>query len=238
MKRISVLGAGMVGSAIAIDLSKAFKVKAADVSSKNLSKLKKYSHLQLAEVDLSSAQNIKKVIEDADIVVCAVPGFMGFNTIKTIIEQKKNLVDISFFGEDPFELDKLAKKNNVTAIVDCGVAPGLGSIILGYHNKRMKIKSFECYVGGLPKKKVPPFEYKAPFSPIDVIEEYTRPARFIENNKLIVKPALSDLEQIDFPPVGILEAFNTDGLRTLIKTMKIPNMKEKTSTLSRAYREN
>ncbi len=228
MKKIVVLGAGMVGSAIAIDLSKSFKVKIADVSAKNLLKLKKHSKLQLAETDLSSAQNIKNVIEGADLVVCAVPGFMGFETIKAIIEAGKNLVDISFFSEDPFMLDKLAKKKNVTAIVDCGVAPGLGSVILGYHNKRMKINSFECYVGGLPKKKTPPFEYKAPFSPIDVIEEYTRPARLVENNKVIVKEALSDVELLHFPNAGTLEAFNTDGLRTLLKTMKIPFMKEKT----------
>ena len=73
-----------------------------------------------------------------------------------------------------------------------------------------------------------PFEYKAPFSPIDVLEEYTRLARYVEDGKTIIKPALSEPELIDFPEVGTLEAFNTDGLRSLLKTMDIPNMKEKT----------
>ena len=228
MTKIIVLGAGMVGSAIAVDLSKTFKVKVADVDAVKLKRLKKYHNLETVQTDLFIPENIKHVIRDSDLVVCAVPGFMGFDTIKTVIEQSKNLVDISFFSEDPFKLNKLAKKKNVTAIVDCGVAPGLSSIILGYHNKRMNIKSFECYVGGLPKKRKLPYQYKAPFSPVDVIEEYTRPARFIRNSKLVIKPALSDIELIEFEKAGALEAFNTDGLRTLIKTMNIPNMIEKT----------
>ena len=184
MIKIIVLGAGMVGSAIAVDLSKNFRVKVADIDNAKLKKLKQYDNLETIQADLFIPENIKQVISDSNIVVCAVPGFMGFDTIKTVIEQSKNLVDISFFSEDPFELDKLAKKKNVTAIVDCGVAPGLSSVILGYHNKRMNIESFECYVGGLPKKRKLPYQYKAPFSPVDVIEEYTRPARFIKNGKL------------------------------------------------------
>ncbi len=228
MTKIIVLGAGMVGSAIAADLSKNYRIKVADINPAKLKKLNKYHNIKTVQTDLLIPENIKKVIQVSDLVVCAVPGFMGFNTIKTIIEESKNLVDISFFSEDPFKLDKLAKKKNVTAIVDCGVAPGLSSIILGYHNKRMNVKSFECYVGGLPKNGKLPYQYKAPFSPVDVIEEYTRPARYIKDRKLVVKPALSDVEIIKFEKAGSLEAFNTDGLRTLIKTMKIPNMIEKT----------
>jgi saccharopine dehydrogenase-like NADP-dependent oxidoreductase len=146
-----------------------------------------------------------------------------------VILSKKNVVDISFFPENALQLDKLAKENNVTAIVDCGVAPGMSNLILGYHNQRMEIESFECMVGGLPKEKIKPFEYKAPFSPGDVIEEYTRPARFIEDGKLVIKPALTDAELINFDKAGMLESFNTDGLRSLLFTMPgIPNMKEKT----------
>ncbi|MCK5637367.1 MAG: hypothetical protein KAH67_01570, partial [Flavobacteriaceae bacterium] len=94
---------------------------------------------------------------------------------------------------------------------------------------QIKITDFECLVGGLPKTKKWPFNYKAPFSPIDVIEEYTRPARYIENNKLITREALTDVELVEFDKVGTLESFNSDGLRSLIFTMPhIPNMKEKT----------
>jgi saccharopine dehydrogenase-like NADP-dependent oxidoreductase len=98
----------------------------------------------------------------------------------------------------------------------------MDNIILGYHNKRMEVDFFECLVGGLPVYREWPYEYKAPFSPIDVIAEYTRPARFVRNGKVVTRPALSDAEIIDFPGVGKLEAFNTDGLRSLIHTMQVP----------------
>jgi len=80
----------------------------------------------------------------------------------------------------------------------------------------------------LPKVRKMPFQYKAGFSPIDVLEEYIRPARFIEFGEVVVKPALSDIEHIDVPGVGTLEAFNTDGLRSLLRTVQVPFMKEKT----------
>lgn len=74
-----------------------------------------------------------------------------------------------------------------------------------------------------------PFEYKAVFSPIDVIEEYTRPARYVQNGTVVVREALSDPELIHFDGVGTLESWNSDGLRSLIYTMShIPNMIEKT----------
>ena len=127
------------------------------------------------------------------------------------------------------ELDELAKAHNVTAIVDCGVAPGMDNVILGYYNEIMNLTDFECLVGGLPKIKKWPFCYKAPFSPIDVIEEYTRPARYVENGQIMIREPLTDCEYVEFEKAGTLEAFNSDGLRSIIHTMPhIPNMKEKT----------
>lgn len=230
MKNIIVLGAGMVGSAIALDLAKSYQVMVADLNISALEKVKnKNSEIKISQFDISDSKKLKIFLSDFDIIVSAVPGFMGFNTLKSIIEIGKNVVDISFFSEDPFELDKIAKQNNVTAIVDCGVAPGLDNIILGYFNQKMKITDFECYVGGLPTIRSFPFNYKAPFSPVDVIEEYTRPARIVENFEIIIKEPLSDNEYLNFEKIGTLEAFNSDGLRSLIKTMPhIKNMKEKT----------
>ncbi|MDA3812810.1 MAG: saccharopine dehydrogenase NADP-binding domain-containing protein [Candidatus Cloacimonetes bacterium] len=228
MNNLVVLGAGMVGRAIAIDLAKKHNVISADICEKSLSKLEKFDNIETIKSDLSNKESFKKLIKDSDLVVSAVPGFMGFATLKTIIESKKDVVDIAFFPEDALQLDDLAKKHNVTAIMDCGVAPGMSNAILGYHNSKMTVEDFEFYVGGLPQKRTLPFQYKAPFSPIDVIEEYIRSARFVVNGEVVVKPALSDTELIEFEDVGTLEAFNTDGLRSLIKTMDIPNMKEKT----------
>jgi lysine 6-dehydrogenase len=105
----------------------------------------------------------------------------------------------------------------------------MGNIILGYHNQKMKISSYECLVGGLRVVREWPYEYKAVFSPIDVIEEYTRPARYVQNGKMVIKEALSDAELIHFEEVGTLESWNSDRLRSLIKAMAhIPDMIEKT----------
>jgi saccharopine dehydrogenase-like NADP-dependent oxidoreductase len=195
-----------------------------------LNKVKqKHSNLEVLQLDVTNQNKLTDVLSSFDLVICAVPGFLGFNTLRTIIEAKKDVIDISFFPENALELDQLAKNNNVTAIVDCGVAPGMDNIILGYYNEQLELTDFECLVGGLPKVKKWPFNYKAPFSPVDVIEEYTRPARYVENGKEIVREPLTDCEYVEFDTVGTLESFNSDGLRSIIYTMPhIQNMKEKT----------
>jgi saccharopine dehydrogenase-like NADP-dependent oxidoreductase len=227
---IAVLGAGMVGRAIALDLSADHDVHAFDRSKENLDLLsERSSSIKTVSADLSRYVDYPDFLKPFDLVVTAVPGFMGYKTLEAVINAGKNVVDISFFPEDALQLDALAKEKTVVAITDCGVAPGMSNLILGRYNEEMEIQSFECYVGGLPKERKPPFEYKAPFSPIDVIEEYIRPARLVEEGAIVVKPALSDRETMEFEGVGKLEAFNTDGLRSLIFTMKhIPEMKEKT----------
>lgn len=228
MKKIIVLGAGLVGKAIALDLAPAFEVTSVDINDESLQALQAQG-VKTQKADLSDQALLSELIKPFDLVVGAVPGFMGYQTVKTVIEAGKNMVDISFFPEDPFLLDELAKKNNVTIVTDCGVAPGMGNIILGYHNSRMKISHYECLVGGLPVVREWPYEYKAVFSPIDVIEEYVRPARYVQNGDVVVREALSDPELIHFDGVGTLESWNSDGLRSLIKTMpNIPNMIEKT----------
>jgi saccharopine dehydrogenase-like NADP-dependent oxidoreductase len=227
-KKVVVLGAGLVGKAMAVDLQKKYHTVAVDINQDALKVLKINHEVETIHADTSEVETLNKIIADCDIVIGSVPGHMGLEMLGNVIRAGKNIVDISFFPEDPFQLDELAKENNVTAIVDCGVAPGMSNIILGYHNNRMNVNKFECYVGGLPEKRDWPWEYKTVFPPIECIEEYIQPARLIENNNLIVKEALSGSESIEFPVVGTLEAWNSDGLRTLIKTMDIPNMIEKT----------
>jgi saccharopine dehydrogenase-like NADP-dependent oxidoreductase len=226
-----VLGAGLVGSTIALDLAmdQDMDVTVADVNQSSLEKLKP-QHINVIHADLSDVQTLKNTVMDFDIIVGALPGVMGFETLKAIIETGKNVVDVAFFPEDAFKLDELAKRRNVTAVVDCGVAPGLSSIILGHlHSSLEKVDSYTCYVGGLPVIREKPLEYKTHFSLIDVIDDYTTPARFVVNGGLVIRPALSDPEIKDFPGIGSLEAFNLDGLRTLTKTFPdIPDKIEKT----------
>lgn len=244
--KIVVLGTGLVGSAIIQDLAedKQYDILAVDLNKGSLDRISGFYGVSTRQADLSDDKTITTLVSDADLVINAVPGFLGFQTLKQIIQTGKNVVDISFFGENAFELDQLARNKGVTAIVDCGVAPGLCNIIAGYVTEKMdQVDSYLCYVGGLPEIREWPYEYKVVFSPTDVLEEYTRPARFVENGKEVIYPALSEVELLDFPGVGTLEAFNTDGLRSLLLTLDIPNMREKTmrypghANLMRVFRE-
>jgi len=225
--KILVLGAGRVGSAMAKDLvtDTRFKVTLADI---NEAPLNKFTG-SVIQTDLSKPQTITDLAKKFDLILNAMPGFMGFKVFKTVIESGTNIVDIAFFPEDPFLVDELAKKRGVVAVMDSGVAPGLSNLLVGHATQKLdSLLSIRIYVGGLPLFRDWPYEYRAVFSPLDVIEEYTRPARYRQNGELIIKEALTDRELLNFPRVGTLEAFNTDGLRTLLKTIPCPDMVEKT----------
>jgi saccharopine dehydrogenase-like NADP-dependent oxidoreductase len=133
-------------------------------------------------------------------------------------------------ADDPTELDGLAREKGVTAVVDCGVSPGVSNVAIGRAVSDLdETRSIDILVGGLPVVRRWPYEYKAPFAPHDVIEEYTRPARIVEAGRVVVREALSEPELVDFDGVGTLEAFNTDGLRSLIRSFPaVPRMLEKT----------
>jgi lysine 6-dehydrogenase len=229
--KILVLGSGLIGGPMAVDLATdpSLTITVADINADALARIGKRSNIETTRCDVRNRHTLRELIRRNDVVLSAVPGFLGFETLRSIIEAGKNVVDIAFFPEDPYLLDDLAKRNGVTAIVDCGVCPGMSGILVGHAQKMLDvIENVLICVGGLPQVRTWPYEYKAVFSPVDVIEEYTRPARFIENGKQVVRPALTDPEQMFFPGIGTLEAFNTDGLRTLLRNIRATNMKEKT----------
>jgi len=230
MSKVTVLGSGRVGSAIALDMADRHEVHLIDIDRHALEKVRyKKPDIEIHELDIRRKSDLLSAIEPVDAVISAVPGFMGYKTLENVIEAGKPVVDISFSPENLFDLDEQAKSQNITAVIDCGVAPGLDNILLGNCDCSLDVDMFECLVGGLPASRKWPFFYKAPFSPLDVLEEYTRPARMVEFGRIVTKPALSEPEYKTFNKVGTLEAFNTDGLRTLLHTMEhIPNMKEKT----------
>ena len=228
---ILVLGAGLVGAPMALDLAKepSFHVTSADVSQDALNRIASSGPVSIRRCDVSDRIALSALVAQFDLIVSAVPGFLGFETLRTIIEAGKSVVDISFFPEDPYLLDERARAKNLTALVDFGLCPGTDGLLVGHSATMLDtVNDVLIYVGGLPQVRQWPFEYKAVFSPIDVIEEYTRPARFVEHGAEIIRPALSDPELITFPGIGTLEAFNTDGLRTLLRNIPARSMKEKT----------
>lgn len=230
MKKAIVLGGGRQGRTAAEFLKKrGIDITIADINESNLSLIKKLGY-KMKRVDLSKKENIKKISKDYDLVISALPASLGRVAEISTIEAGKNLVDLSYLPEDPFELNSLATKMRVTLIPDAGVAPGISNFIIGHLSSYFgKIDSLKIFVGGIPEKNIPPLGYRLTWSPIDLVEEYTRPARIKRDGKIITVPALSGVEEIQWKGIDKLEAFYTDGLRTLLTAMKdVRNMEEKT----------
>jgi saccharopine dehydrogenase-like NADP-dependent oxidoreductase len=229
--RITVLGGGRVGAAIAKDLAedREHTVTVVDRSAQALAGFGYADGVVPVRGDLGDPGAVRAIVEDHDLVIGAVPGALGFQTAKAVLEAGKHIVDISFFPEDPSLLDEPARRAGVTAVIDCGVAPGLSNMVLGHVESELDhVRRYECFVGGLPVNRTPPWAYRAPFSPADVLEEYRRPARLRRDGHAVTVPALSEIESVHFPEVGELEAFNTDGLRTLLHTTTVPDLSGKT----------
>lgn len=235
----------MVGSLMAWDMKlRGYEVMVVDHRPAALEAVKARCEVEVALADLSNQTVLAAMVAPHDVVLGALASHMGFQALQTVIEANKPYVDISFMEQDASTLDSLAKERGVTAVVDCGVCPGISNVIAGWAASAMEpCERIEFLVGGLPAVRRWPFEYKAPFSPHDVIEIYVRPARLVEHGKLVVKEALSEPELVDLPGIGTLEAFNTDGLRSMAQTMNAPFMREKTLrypghiALMRVFRE-
>ncbi|MDX2148233.1 MAG: saccharopine dehydrogenase C-terminal domain-containing protein [Planctomycetota bacterium] len=261
MAKFLVLGCGMIGSLIARELATCAEageggpvgaghlVTVADARSENLRRMldrvpAAADRVRCVEGDLSSPGLVTRLALDADVVVGAMPSRLGLQTLRAVIDARRTYCDISFMPEDPSELSEMARSAGVTVIVDCGVAPGMSNLLAAHAAAQLDtLHSVSIFVGGLPRERRLPFEYKAAFSPYDVLEEYTRVARVVEHGRIVQKEALSEPEYLEFPGVGTLEAFNTDGLRSLMQSLKAPFMKEKTlrypghAQLMRAFRD-
>ncbi len=232
MPHVTVLGAGLVGSLIARTLAKdGWDVLACDRSEDALGALAGFPRIATSRLDFASGTAITAAVAPCDLVVGAVPGFLGHAMSKSVLEARKPLADISFAPEDPFTLDRLAKERGVPAIVDCGVSPGLSNLACGRAAAWFdvgELDSIVISVGGLPFTRTQPWEYRIVFSATDVIEEYTRPARLVEDGTLVTRPALSEVTRFEVANVGTLEGFLTDGLRTVLSTVKARNLREQT----------
>ncbi|MDG2199992.1 MAG: saccharopine dehydrogenase C-terminal domain-containing protein [Phycisphaerales bacterium] len=233
MTKVLVLGGGLVGSVIARDLAADadLEVSLADIDAKRLEAVCGASAdpISAVEADCSSPECVATLCNDHELIVGAMPGRFGYRVLRAVIESGRNYCDISFMPEDAWELDELARTHGATCVVDIGVAPGMSNLLGGRAAFRLDpCHTLDIFVGGIPANPRPPFEYKAGFSPADVLEEYVRPARLVEDGRTVIREALSEPESIDFPGVGVLEAFNTDGLRSLADRLDVPSMREKT----------
>jgi len=226
--KILVLGCGNIGSVAARDLAEnlpSAKIVVADASKARAEETAKKigrGNVSHAVIDASNRSELVSTIGKFDLAVGALPGFLGFRVCKASISAKVDLVDVSFMPEDVMKLHKDALRANVCVIPDCGMSPGLGSMLVGRASSQLDtVESVHMFNGGLPEKPLPPLEYVITWSSKDLIELYTRKANIVRNGKLTQVPATSGVEELAFPGVGKLEAFYSDGLRTLLKTVRV-----------------
>ncbi len=228
--KILILGCGMQGRIVAQDLKSSYaEITVLDIDENNLKKLA-CPGIKKIRFDIKDRKRLVRLMSDYDLIVGALPARLGFYSMECAIDAGVDMADMSYSPFDPFLLDNDAKKSGIRIIPDAGYAPGLSNILVGEAYKKMgKIENLKIMVGGIPQKPIPPFNYHITWSPSDLIEEYTRPARIYKNYKIVTLPALTGIEEFYIPNIGKLEAFYTDGLRTLLKTMnRIRNMEEKT----------
>jgi len=248
--KILIVGSGNIGSVAAEDMAKnnsSLEVTLADKDEKRAKTVtERIGRANVSSLNLDTSNKAKLVttLREFDLVMGFLPGNLGYALMEACIEAKRNLVDVSFMGENPLTLGKKAVEADVTVVPDCGLAPGISNILVGHSTKKLeKVKSVHIMVGGLPERPVPPLGYVITWSPESLIDEYTRKVRIVKHGKTVEEKALGGLEQLDFPDVGKLEAFYTDGLRTLLettgnvdemweKTLRYPGHAEKVTLLS------
>jgi saccharopine dehydrogenase-like NADP-dependent oxidoreductase len=227
---IVVLGGGAQGRVIASDLARslpAAQITVADVRKPDLPAL---PNLAYVEADASDEGALARLIAGYDLAVGALPSRFGFGAMRAAIDAKRNLVDVSFAGEDALSLDAAARAAGVAIAPDCGLAPGLSHLLAGdLHLRHGAPEKLEILVGGVAQDKQRPYGYVVTWNLDDLVEEYTRPARIVRDGKPTELPVFSELVTEEVEGAGTMESFLSDGLRTLIVTQPdVRDMEEKT----------
>jgi lysine 6-dehydrogenase len=234
--KILVLGYGNIGSVLATDFAESMPSIEIVIAGRHRDKAEEAATVINREnvtgfqLDAHNYHALVDTMKEFDLVAGTLPGDVGYRSVKAAVDAKVNMVDVSYMPENPLTLNEDAIKAHVTIIPDCGVAPGLSNMLVGRAiNKLDLVENIHVMVGGLPEEPVPPLGYIITWSIEGLIDEYTRRVKIVENGKVVEVEALTGLEEVEFPGVGKLEGFYTDGLRTLLHTVKgVKNMWEKT----------
>lgn len=231
MKLLQV-GCGMVGQVIAAELSKDFEVTAFDGKEENLEHLRSSApQVRCLQGSVEDAALLEAEIAGADLVSIALPARLAVGVAKMAIRGGRSVCDISSIPNDILvdEIAPMAEEFGTTYLPKVGIAPGMTNFLVGRGASQLdRTDDVKIYVGGVPDRRIPPLDYKTVFCLEELLQEYVDSATIIHDGQEEVVDALSDLHSIEFEGVGQMEAFITDGLATLSKTIPAWNMAEYT----------
>ena len=164
-------------------------------------------------------------LEPNQIVVNMLPGRIGDMVRPVLLKAGHQIVDLAFTAEDPHQHEALAVANGSVLLWDVGIAPGISNMLVKQAFEAFgPLDTVSIKVGGNPTQMDDGWSYMAPFSPSDVIEEYTRPARIKVDGVPVEVPALTERHAIEVEGYGTMEAFLTDGLRSVLDTIPCATM--------------
>src|SRR5436189_3871864 len=220
--RMLVLGAGLQGSACAYDLLRqpgVGRVTIADLKPERLPAFLKPhvgKRLTLLKLDMQDGAALRAAMADHAAVQNAAPYYFNLEVSRAAVHAGVHCADLGGNTEIVFrqkELDAEAKGRNVSLIPDCGLAPGMVNVLAAEGIRRVGVaESVKIYVGGLPQHPEPPLNYQIVYSLEGALDYYTTPSWVLRDGKPTRVDALSELEEVTFPPpVGVLEAFHTGG---------------------------
>jgi len=219
--KIAVIGAGLMGRAAVYDLahnSRVAQVGVYDIDRKLAQTVaKKYGGRKTisGRLDAGDTAGAERLFRSYDAVISAVTYRYNPGLAKAAIRAEAHFFDLggnNTVVAQEFRLDTAARKANVVVIPDCGLAPGMVSIIAAGDLARFdRPESLHIRVGGLPQKPHPPLNYQMLFSAEGLINEYCEPVVAIRNSRKVVLPPMTEVESLSFRGIGDLEAFTTSG---------------------------
>ncbi len=238
--KLLVIGAGMMGTAAAYDLARSGDGSSVTVADVDLRRAKGCirqieemlrsannggqltGKLRARELDASDEKAAYKLMREHEAALSAVPYFYNLGLARAAIRAKCHFADLggnNTVVRKTYELSKAAEKNGVTLAPDCGLSPGMASILAGELVRRLrngasrsaKIDALKIYVGGLPKEPKPPFRYQLVFSVEGLINEYVEPARVLKNGKVREIEPLTEPEEFHMQGFDPMVAFHTSG---------------------------
>jgi lysine 6-dehydrogenase len=253
--KILVLGAGRMGLGAAFDLACTTELRAATIADLDLERARSVvetigsQKLQPAQVDVSDREQVVQLMRGHDAAISCVVYHHNLALAEAAIEAGVNFCDLggnNAVVDAELALDKQARAAGINIIPDCGLAPGMVSVLVAHGAERFReLEEVHIRVGGLPQSPRPPLDYQIVFSVEGLINEYVERARVIRDGRLLEIDSMTELERLSFPtPFDEMEAFQTSGgtstlpetflgqLRELdYKTIRYPGHCEKFRTM-------